>query len=286
MDPNQARIDSENSEFWNELCGTHFAKSLGVTDNSIESLRKFDRAFFELYPYVVPLLRPERMRGKKVLEIGLGYGTVGQRLAESDALYTGLDIARNPVDHMNWRLRQTRLPGRAIQGSAHAMPFPDASFDYLVSIGCFHHTGNVQKCLDESHRVLKPGGTAIVMVYNKFSLRQWRSWPRKTFLALFQGLARRRNQETLTERQRAQYDANSQAQSAPETVLLSIGELKRMLAAFDSVAFQKHNADPFLFWGRILFRREALLKNVARVLGLDIYVEATKAPAQSHRMAA
>src|SRR5262245_49916487 len=129
MESNQARIDSENSEFWNELCGSHFAKSLGITDNSIESLHKFDKAFFELYPYVLPLMRPERMRGKKVLEIGLGYGTVGQHLAECGAVYTGLDIARNPVDHMNWRLRQMKLPGKAVQGSAHAMPFPDATFD-------------------------------------------------------------------------------------------------------------------------------------------------------------
>ena len=38
------------------------------------------------------------MRGKKVLEVGLGYGSVAQRIAENGAVYTGLDIAEGPVE--------------------------------------------------------------------------------------------------------------------------------------------------------------------------------------------
>ena len=56
------------------------------------------------------------LRDRDVLEVGLGYGTVGQKIAESGARYTGLDIAQGPVDGLNHRLAQSGLPGRAIQG--------------------------------------------------------------------------------------------------------------------------------------------------------------------------
>src|SRR6185295_2793660 len=111
--------------------------------------------------------------GRRVLEVGLGYGTLGQKIVEAGAIYTGLDIAAGPVRMMQHRLSLQDLPGSVQQGSVLACPFPDESFDCVVSIGCFHHTGNARRALDETWRVLRPGGQAHLMVYNQFSLRQW-----------------------------------------------------------------------------------------------------------------
>jgi ubiquinone/menaquinone biosynthesis C-methylase UbiE len=180
----QATIDEANASFWDELCGTGLATMLGIKDRSPESLRKFDDYYFGMYPYLLPLIKPERMAGKRVLEIGLGYGSLSQKLAEAGAKFHGLDIANNPVAMTNHRLKMAGLRGQAVTGSALEMPFPDEYFDYLVSIGCFHHTGNLQCCLDETFRVLKPGGSAVLMVYNRFSLRQWARWPEQTLKAL------------------------------------------------------------------------------------------------------
>ncbi len=44
-------IDKANAEFWNELCGTTMARSLGITDHSLESLKRFDEAYLAFYPY-------------------------------------------------------------------------------------------------------------------------------------------------------------------------------------------------------------------------------------------
>ena len=177
----QLGVDQMNSEFWNELCGTGLAKSLGITDHTPESLKRFDDAYFAFYPYFLPIIDPARTAGKDVLEIGLGYGSLGQKLAEAGCRYHGLDIAANAARMTNLRLQMQGFQGRAVQGSAHAMPFPDESFDFVYSIGCFHHTGNVQRCFDETYRVLRPGGVAVMMVYNKFSFRQWTRWPWITF---------------------------------------------------------------------------------------------------------
>ena len=101
-----------------------------------------------------------------MLEVGLGYGTVGQKVAESGARYTGLDIAKGPVDGLNHRLAQSGLPGRALQGSILEPPFNRATFDVVVAIGVYHHTGNLQLALANTAALLRPQGRAVIMIYN------------------------------------------------------------------------------------------------------------------------
>ena len=89
---------------------------------------------------------------------------------------------------MQHRLRINKLPGIAIRGSVIDCPFKNDCFDLVISIGCFHHTGNVKSCVDETYQILKPGGKAIIMVYNQLSYRQWYKWPRETCLAFLRDI--------------------------------------------------------------------------------------------------
>src|SRR5450631_2004023 len=100
---NQADIDSKNETWWDELCGSTAAKAWGITDDSKNSLRRFDENFFRFYPYVDKYLFWDSFRGKRTLEVGLGYGSVTQRLAEHGAILTAMDIAANPVAMANHR---------------------------------------------------------------------------------------------------------------------------------------------------------------------------------------
>ena len=151
---NAPATDAANAVFWNELCGSSFARALGIKDHSIASLQRFDRAYLDLYPYLLQHVPVHTMRGQSVLEIGLGYGTLGQQIAAAGADYTGLDIAAGPVDDDEPPPADAGLPGKAMQGSMLECPLPDGSMDCVVSIGCFHHTGNLQRCIDETWRVL------------------------------------------------------------------------------------------------------------------------------------
>jgi SAM-dependent methyltransferase len=210
------------------------------------------------------------MRGKSALEVGLGYGTLGQKIAEAGARYTGLDIAGGPVRMMAERLRRIGMGGEAKQGSMLDCPFPDGTFDYVVSVGCFHHSGNTQRCFDETFRVLKTGGTAYVMVYNRFSYRQWRGWPLQTLLALFGPGGR------ASESQRVAYDANAAGVAAPETDFVSVNALRRMLGRFSRVSIEKENCEDLRLRGRLLVARKKLLPTFGRLAGLDLYVTAVK----------
>ncbi len=265
-------IDRLNSQFWTELCGSSLARQLGIRDHSLESLRRFDEAYLDFYPYLLEEVPLHRFSGRKVLEIGLGYGTLGQKIVEQGAEYAGLDIAEGPVRMMKHRLSLQKLPGVALQGSILQSPFADGEFDAVVSIGCFHHTGSVETCIRETFRLLKPGGMACLMLYNRFSLRQWLKWPLRTLSAL----AGNPERAVASEAQRGSYDVDASGKAAPETTFHSIRELGHLFAPFSSVRFSKRNCDGISLVPRLGIPREYLLSSVGRLMGLDIYIQAVK----------
>lgn len=273
----QAEVDQRNAEFWNTLCGSSLAQSLGITDGSAQSLRKFDEWYLGYYPYLLQHVPVRSMGGLDVLEIGLGYGTLSQQIAMAGARYRGLDIASAPVGMVNARMAHIGAdPESAIQGSMLQCPFPDESFDCVVSIGCFHHTGNTQRCLDETWRVLRPGGRAYLMVYNRFSYRQWRHHPRQTIAALWAQWTGTHGMPEATEAQRAAYDTDLQGRAAPETEFFSIPQIHSMMRRYARLECVKENCEDLAVRGRRLVAREKLLGIVGRTAGLDIYISATK----------
>jgi SAM-dependent methyltransferase len=112
VDQDRSAAAAANAGFWNDLCGSAAARAWGITDRSMDSLRRYDENFLRYYPYLSRHIPWTGLHGKRVLEIGLGYGTVSQKLAETGAIFTGLDIAANPVALVRHRLRQNGLPGK------------------------------------------------------------------------------------------------------------------------------------------------------------------------------
>ncbi len=271
----QQQLDEANADFWSELCGSHLAREVGVEDASTESLARFDRAYLGMYPYLDRYL-PWRS-GERLLEIGLGYGTVGHLLAERDLDYHGLDISPGPVAMMVHRLEMLGVPepgSRVTQGSALAIPHPDESFDAVVSIGCLHHTGDLTRAIEEVHRVLRTGGEALVMIYAEHSYRRTVMLP---VHQLRSGTWRdRRRREELV---RASYDANAEGTAAPATQFTSTRGARRLFVRFAEVRVRRENFDDVVLsvGGRTLtVARASLLSNVARIVGSDLYVSARK----------
>jgi SAM-dependent methyltransferase len=187
-----------------------------------------------------------------------------------------LDVAAGPVAGVNQRLRQAGLPGEAVQGSILAAPFDDASFDHVVAIGCLHHTGDLQRAIDECHRLLRPGGSLVFMVYYAYSYRRFmqargetiRYWLRERF-------GHRGVVGTSVAVERAAYDSNKQGDAAPHTDWISAKSLRYMCRHFSS--FRAHTENivqepPF----QDRTRNELLLTRWPHLCGLDLYAVATK----------
>lgn len=285
-DRSVSEIDKSNAAYWNEPCGSTRLEYLNVmaTDpDHPEMLAAFDRFFFDFYPYLDRHIPFSAVDGKSVLEVGLGMGSVSERLARSGALLTGLDIAAGPVGTVNKRLERAGLPGAARVGSILQAPFADESFDLVVSLGCLHHTGDLPRALQEVHRILKPGGLAVVMVYYAYSPKRWILWPRGTLRHL---LASGGSPQTVVEAsasERAGYDRATDGSAPPETVFTSKRQFRAYARAFNSVSITLENLDTDM----LLFpvQREArqrirpVLLKVGNALGIateDMYATLRK----------
>lgn len=266
-------VDEKNDTFWSELCGTHDAKKLGVNDKSPKSIQKFDEWYLAFYPYLLNYI-PTNLKNKKVLEIGLGYGTLSSVLIKSGSVYTGLDVARGPVEMNQYRAKILGAEVQSSKGSALRLPFEPNTFDHVVSIGCLHHTGDLPKAISEVMRVLKPGGIAHLMVYNALSYRQFISSPFSSIKSIF----RPSSHPDLRSVNDTRYDANAEGIAAPETVYVKPSELRYMVAEHNLISLKLENIGVPGNNRLQLLIRKFVLKTLARFIGLDIYLICEKKP--------
>lgn len=271
----QDEIDNKNAEFWNELCGSQLARQLGITDDSPASLKRFDDWYFDFYPYLNDHIPFADLKGKKVLEVGLGYGTVAQRIASSGAHYHGLDIAAGPVAMARHRCRLVGAMDAVVrQGSILEPPFADGSFDWVVAIGCLHHTGNLPLAIEVVRRLLTSGGQAAIMVYSATSYRQLALAPFGTLSRQLKGLYVPYSPPVSTARQRAAYDANVEGDAAPQTEFVTRTELRHLCSRFSRVKIRSENIGAEGPLRR--FPRPTLNKWLGPVVGLDLYCRLVK----------
>lgn len=264
-------LDDRNAAFWDELCGTNLARTLGITDASPESLARFDEAYFAIYPYLLGYFPRAAVEGRRLLEIGLGYGSLGEALARLGADYHGLDLASGPVEMMRARLARVPAarPEQVVQGSALGLPFDEASFDEVVAIGSLHHTGDLFGAVAECRRVLRPGGRLVLMVYNRRSARRLLLGPLLAARHRLVGGAPSA-EETL----RYFYDGHADGDAAPHTDFVSAGELRGLLSGFREVRIDRRSIDRVPL-GPIEISRHRLMRlGLDRLVGLDLYAVA------------
>jgi SAM-dependent methyltransferase len=108
--------------------------------------------------------------GRRVLDVGCGNGYLLSHYARAGARTTGIDLTAAGVALSAGRFRLEGLSGAFTQGNAEALPFRTASFDLVLSMGVLHHTPNTAGAIGEIHRVLKPGGEFLIMLYHRNSL--------------------------------------------------------------------------------------------------------------------
>lgn len=102
--------------------------------------------------------------GDRVLEVGSGRGLGARRaLAHDPALVRGVDLMPEQVARATEAVDDPRVA--FTQGSSHDIPFPDASFDALLSVEAAQHFEDLPGFARESARVLGPGGRFAVTTF-------------------------------------------------------------------------------------------------------------------------
>lgn len=133
-----------------------------------EDAHRYSRFVEQYQRSVYPLLaarlrRLTRHVPEHALDLGCGPGYLTEQLVQFVAKVTALDInpamlelTRKRIDH--------RASGVELRlGDVHALDFPDAHFDLVVSYSCFHHWERPVLALRECRRVLAPGGVIVLL---------------------------------------------------------------------------------------------------------------------------
>ena len=175
---------SDQARRWQELNRTwweshpmryDWKEAIPYKEFSKEFYLEIDRRFFESVRLFAPwksvpfdfLVDFETLKGKDVLEIGVGNGSHAQLLAAHSKSFTGIDLTDFAVKSTSDRMRCFQLNARILRMDAEHMQFDDNSFDFIWTWGVIHHSSSTRRILEEMHRVLKPQGEAIVMVYHR-----------------------------------------------------------------------------------------------------------------------
>ena len=155
--------------FWqSHPCGTKFTE--GVELGSPEFFRRVEEFRYAKEGHILRAADFASAGGLKVLEIGCGLGTDGVQFAKAGADYTGVDLTEAAVQLARRNFEWRGLKGEFRTADAENLDFPDDTFDLVYSHGVLHHTPDTERAVREVHRVLKPGGRAVVMLYHRDSL--------------------------------------------------------------------------------------------------------------------
>ncbi len=187
----------------------------------------------ELVPY-------NSLRGKKVLDVATGAGIFLVEFAKMGADAIGIDITSYAIKHASRNLALRGLKAEVIKMDAQELSFSDNTFDYVHAWGCVMHMPDTEKAIREIYRVLKPGGTALIYVYNRNS---WTFWFNFIFLRgvlLGKLLTYKFNINKLTTR----YADGATIGGSPLAKFYSKRELKKMVEAAG------FSTATYTIWGR------------------------------------
>ena len=165
-----------NKQWWEEHPMRYdFTASLNAAQEfTREFYEEIDKRFFDNSHQYAPwtkipfdaIIDFPSLTTKRILEIGVGNGSHAMLLAQNSRHFVGIDVTEYAVKSTNKRMEVFDIKNANIQRmNAEKLEYPDNYFDFIWSWGVIHHTADTSAVLREMLRVLKPGGSATIMVY-------------------------------------------------------------------------------------------------------------------------
>jgi ubiquinone/menaquinone biosynthesis C-methylase UbiE len=267
-------LKQEVHDHWNQRsCGEGYAETDAGFDLSAQ-----ERERYALEPYLSDFARFEDGAGKDVLEVGVGMGADHLMWARSGPRsLSGVDLTERAVEFTTTRLKAAGFVPNIMRGDAENLPFPANHFDIVYSWGVMHHSPATERCFADACRVLRPGGTARIMVYHTWSMVGLMLWARYGLLA---------GQPT-----RTMAEIYHDHLESPGTKAYTVKQAHRMMkeAGFSDVSVRVQLSHGDLLEGQVGARHEGrllrlakslwprpLVRMIGKNLGLYLLIEARK----------
>lgn len=143
----------DNTKWYKELYDAVYTRGAYHTETNSPPLeKKHATNIVEYIKHCYP--------GSRVLDIGCSRGWALSQLKEAGCSVGGVDISTTAVEAAQAKGLDVRL------ASGTAIPWPDGEFDVVMSTDVFEHflPEDVDKLIDESLRVCKPGGSLLLKI--------------------------------------------------------------------------------------------------------------------------
>jgi ubiquinone/menaquinone biosynthesis C-methylase UbiE len=142
----------------------------GHDRGSAAYFEQIERRRYRWHYHLVRLFATLRGSRSRLLEVGSGMGLDSVQLARCGFSVTAVDLTDVAVGLARQYAAYRGVTIDFLVGNAERLEFADASFDVVYSFGVLHHTPDIEAAVAEVYRVLRPGGTAYVMLYHRRSI--------------------------------------------------------------------------------------------------------------------
>lgn len=176
--------------------------------------------------HIPTIARFETWQGKKVLDLGCGLGTDALNFARCGAVIHAHDLSEEHLKHVRRRAKAEGLFITTSCGDAKDISALPTDFDLVWCWGVLHHIPDAEVVIERLRMRLRPGGKAIIMVYNLWSLRA---------LELF-WMAAKQQQLSLGQSVVTAVSRFTEAiEGCPYTHLYTARALRRLLCSFTNI---------------------------------------------------
>jgi SAM-dependent methyltransferase len=154
-------------DYWN----THI-HDLEITSHPVGSpdfFQDLETYRFNKLHYLPKIIDFSAYRGCRILEIGCGTGVDLVRFAHGGALAAGVDFSITALMLAQKNFEHNSLKPDLFLMDGEMLGFKDSAFDMVYANGVLQYTSQPERMVAEVHRILRPGGKAIFMMYNKYS---------------------------------------------------------------------------------------------------------------------
>ena len=154
-------------DYWNSHL--HDISVVKAEPGTLEFFEQLNTYRFGKLHYLPKLVNYGGYAGKKVLEVGCGAAVDSVHFAKGGAEVTGIDLADVSIGLAQKNFGLRGLPGDFLVMNGEAMEFEDNTFALVYCHTVLMYTPDIQQMINEIHRVLKPGGTAVLQLFNRKS---------------------------------------------------------------------------------------------------------------------